>query len=97
MGGIPRHYPSLVWHCALDLPTDCNGCGEKLSVPHNLSFPKGGLILGWHNDAANEWDALSTQAINPSDISYEPKINSRIVQGERNRAGSWVSTGKQKG
>ena len=36
----------------LNIPTNCDGCGEKLLVPHNLSCPKGGLILARKNDAA---------------------------------------------
>ena len=31
------------------------------------------------------------------DISYEPRINSRIVQGERNGDGAQVATGSKKG
>ena len=35
----------------LNLPTDCNGCGKKLLVPHAIACPKGGLVLVRHNDA----------------------------------------------
>ena len=45
-----------------------------------------------HNDAAKEWVALSSQAINPSDISYKHKINSSTVQGERNGDVARVAT-----
>ena len=38
-----------------------------------------------------------SQAINPSDISYKPKINSMTVQGERNRSGAQVATVEQEG
>ena len=34
---------------------------------------------------------MSDRVINPSVISYEPKINSRKVQGERNRSGEKVA------
>ena len=37
------------------------------------------------------------RTINPSAISYKPKINSRTVQGERNGAGAQVVTEKQEG
>ena len=41
------------------------------------------------------WGALSDQAINPSAISYEPKINSRTVQGGGvNGTGARVATGE---
>ena len=50
-----------------------------------------------HNDAAKEGGALSAEALNPSAISYEPKINSRNVQVERNGSGARVATGEQEG
>ena len=65
-----------------------NGCGKKFSIEHALSFPKGGLVLAWHGYAANEWDSLGARALVPSAITYEPKINSRTVQGERTGAGA---------
>ena len=37
------------------------------------------------------------RAINPCDISYELKINSRIVQGERNGDGAWIDMRSQEG
>ena len=79
----------------LNLSTECDGCGNKFLVPHALSCPKGGIVLSWQNDAAKEWGALSARAINPSDTSYKPKINSRIVQVESNRARARVATGEQ--
>ena len=41
-----------------------------------------------NTDAAKEWGALLSRAINYSAISYEPKINSRTVQGERTGYGA---------
>ena len=35
-----------------------------------------------------EWGALGARALVPSAITYEPKINSRTVQGERTGAGA---------
>ena len=66
-------------------------------MPHALSCPKGGLVLEQHNNAAKEWGALSARDLNPSFISCEPKINSRTVQGESNRAGARVSALEQEG
>ena len=77
----------------LNLSNDCDGCGNKLLVPHSISCPKGGLVMEMHNDANKLWGALLARALNPSYISYKPKINSRTIQGERNGAGTWVSTG----
>ena len=56
--------------------------------------PKGVLVLARHNDAANEWGALTAQALNPLCISYAPKINSGKVQGEKNGSGARFETGK---
>ena len=71
-----------------DIPATCDGCGKKLSIEHALSCPKGSLVLERHDDAAKEWGALGSRALFPSAITYEPKINSRTVQGERTGAGA---------
>ena len=57
-----------------------------LSIKQALAYPKGGLVLARHYDAANDWYALEDRSLVPSDITYEPKINSRTVQGEKTRA-----------
>ena len=69
------------------IPATCNGCGKRFLIEHALSFPKGGLVLVRHDDAAKEWGALGARDLIPSDIIYKPKISSRTVQGERTRAG----------
>ena len=69
-----------------DIPATCDGCGKKFSIEHALSFPKRGLVLAQHNNAANEWFALGAWALVPSAITYKHKINSRTVQGERTGA-----------
>ena len=69
-----------------DIPATCDGCGKKLSIEHALSCPRGGLVIERHDDAAKEWGALGARDLVPSAISYEPKINSRTVQGERTGA-----------
>ena len=97
MGGIPRQYPLQYGIVPLNLPTDCDGRGNKFISPHALSCPNGGLVLAKHNNADKEWGTLLDRAINSSSISYKPKINSRPVQGERNGAGVRVATGEHKG
>ena len=81
----------------LNLPTECDCCSKRLLVTHDLSCPKGGLVLEWHNDAAKEWGTFLAWALNISCISYEPKTNSRTLQGKRNRARAKVETGTQEG
>ena len=66
-----------------DIPTICNGCDKKLLIEHALSFPKGSLVFVQNDDAKKEWSNLGSRSLVPSAINYEPKINSRIVQGER--------------
>ena len=51
----------------------------------------------WHDDAANEWVALVSHTLVPGAITYEPKINSRAVQGERTRAGARQDGGTAEG
>ena len=50
-----------------------------------------------HNNAAEERGALSSRVLNPSCISYEPKIKSKTIQGERNRYGLQRAMGGQGG
>ena len=66
-------------------------------MTHALSCPKEGIFLARHNNTSEEWGALSDQALNPSFISYKPKIKIRTVKAERNRAGARVDTGSQAG
>ena len=49
-----------------------------------------------HDDAAKEWGALGSWEFIPSAISYEPKINSRKLQGERTRARARQDIGTSK-
>ena len=80
-----------------DIPATCDGCGKKLSIEYTLSCPKGGLVLARHDDAAKEWGALGARALVPSAITYEPKINSRTVQGGRTGARSQEEGGESDG
>ena len=57
-------------------------------IENALSCPNGGLVLAWHDEAAKEWGTLKSRALIPSAINYEPKINSRIVQGNRTGDGA---------
>ena len=80
-----------------DIPTICDGCGKKFSIEHALSCPKGGLVLAQHDDTAKKWGALGARSLVPSAIIYEPKINSRTVQGERTGAGARQEGGVSEG
>ena len=66
-----------------DISATYNGCGKRFSIEHSLSCPNDGLVLAQHDDAAKDWGALGSRALVPSAITYEPKIKSRTVQGER--------------
>ena len=46
------------------------------------------LLWARYDDAAKEWGALGARVLVPSAITYEPKINSMAVQGERTGAGA---------
>ena len=50
-----------------------------------------------HDDAAKEWVSLGARALVPSPITYEPKINSRTVHGEKIGAGAWQDYGEADG
>ena len=53
-----------------DILVTCDGCGKKFLIEHALSFPKGGLVLARHDDAAKEWGFLGARALVPSAITY---------------------------
>ena len=80
-----------------DIPATCDGCVKKFSIEHALSLPKGVLVLARHDDNAKEWGAFGARALVPSAITYEPKINSRSVQGERTGAGARQEGGEANG
>ena len=46
----------LLWYSIVPLnpPTHCNGYSNKFLFPHDLSFPKGGLVLARNNNFAKE-------------------------------------------
>ena len=58
----------------------------QFSTPYH--YQRVCLVLARHDGTAKEWGALGARALTPSDISYKPQINSRIVQGERTGDGS---------
>ena len=80
-----------------DIPATCDGCGKKFSIDYALSCPKGGLVLARNDAAAKEWSDLGARALVPSEITYEPKINSRTVKGERTGAGARQEGGEADG
>ena len=71
-----------------DTPATCDGCGKNFSIENSISCPNCGLVMDWYEDAAKEWGTLRARYLTPCDISYEHKMNNRILQGERTRAGS---------
>ena len=80
-----------------DIPATCDGCSKKFSIENAISCPKGGIVIARHDDDAKYWGALGARALTPSAITYEPKINSRTVQGERTGAGAQQEGGEANG
>ena len=50
-----------------------------------------------HDNVAKEWGDLGARSLVPSVITYEPKINSRTVQGERTGDGARQEGGEAEG
>ena len=73
-----------------DIPATYDGCGNKLSIDHDLSCPRSVFVLEQHNYAAKEWISLGYQSLTPIEISYETQIKSRTVQGERTVLGALI-------
>jgi hypothetical protein len=57
-----------------NLPSHCDGCGQRFSVNHALQCNKGGLVHIRHNNMSDEWAGLCQQALTPSAVSSEPFI-----------------------
>jgi hypothetical protein len=60
--------------CHLDLPSHCDGCGQRFSVNHALQCKKGGLVHLRHNDVASAWAGLCQHALTPAAVSSKPFI-----------------------
>ena len=58
-----------------NLPTQCDGCGERFGVQHALSCKKGGLVVARHNEVAGEWHTLCARALTAAAASDEPLIH----------------------
>ena len=71
-----------------DVLVTCDSSGKKFPIYHILSCAKGGLVLMLNDCISKEWGALGYQVLTPSDISYEPQINSKTVKGEKTGAGA---------
>ena len=80
-----------------DIPAIFDSCGKKFLIYHAISFPNGGLVLAQHDDDAKELGALGAQALVPSAITYEPKINNGTVHGDRTGDGARQDGGIAKG
>ena len=53
--------------------------------------------MAGENDATKEWGVFGARDLVPSDITYELRINSRIVQGEKTGAGARQEGGTAEG
>eukprot|EP00957_Ditylum_brightwellii_P021178 1596687-Ditylum_brightwellii.AAC.1 len=58
-----------------DLPSHCEGCGEKYGISHALDCKAGGLITAQHNELRDELGVIGTQAYSQSAIRNKPLIN----------------------
>ena len=66
---------------------------EVLDRAHPI-ISKRGLVLARHENAAKECGDLGTRSLVPSALTYESKINSRTVQGERTGTGAHKEGGE---
>ena len=56
----------------LDLRQTYYGCGDKLTVEHDLQWKRGGIVR--HYDVDSEWATLCASALTPSAVSHKPLI-----------------------
>ena len=55
-----------------DLPSVCDGCGQKFDVDHGLQCKTGGLVILRHNEIRDELEYLAAQALTPSAVATNP-------------------------
>ncbi len=58
-----------------DLPSHCDGCGQKFSVQHALECKIGGNVISRHNEIRDILADLSSMALIPSAVRNEPFIH----------------------
>jgi hypothetical protein len=58
-----------------DLPSHCDGCGQKFTIQHALECKKGGKVIQRHNELRDEIGNLAAKAFIPSAIRNEPLIH----------------------
>jgi hypothetical protein len=79
-------------HLPLDMPQQCDGCHEHMTVEHALSCKKGGLVHIRHDDVADEWRHLCGIALSPGRVEREPKIYSCVGRRAREAGIAVVDT-----
>jgi hypothetical protein len=58
-----------------DLPSQCDGCLQKLIIRHALECKTGGLVILRHNKIRDKLSALASKALSPSVVCDEPTIH----------------------
>ena len=58
-----------------DLPSHCDGCGEKFSIRHAHACKKGGLVIARHDEIRDELADIASRAFKPSLVRDEPLIH----------------------
>jgi hypothetical protein len=58
-----------------DLPSHCDGCGQKFSIPHALECKIGGNVICRHNALTATILRIASQALIPSAVRNEPLIH----------------------
>jgi hypothetical protein len=54
-----------------DLPSQCDGCGQKFSIQHALECKNGGSVIKRHNEIRDELADIAAKAFIPSAIHNE--------------------------
>ena len=72
----------------LNLPSACDGCGKHFDVEHALTCKKGGLVHIRHDNGADKFAQLCSQAYSHTRVQREPKIHSGTGRRDREVAAS---------
>ena len=62
-------------HTPGNLPSKCDGCGQKFDLRHALVCKRGGLVTSRHNEITAELRDLALLALPGSAVRFEPRIH----------------------
>ena len=68
----------------LNLPTHCDGCGERFSTEHGLNCKHGGIVNERHDDVTDKWEHLAMLTWQPGAVLHKPMVRDGNMTNRNN-------------